>query len=287
MSELRVIQVSDLHLGSAAGQARRREADIAWTQFIDRVRTDPPDLVVVTGDIVVDDPDSLGDHLYARRRVAQLDVQTIVLPGNHDVGDHHVRDGLPADWHGARVSAARVSQWEKLWGPSYQIRELSDWTLIGLNSQLFGSDLLQEQLQWDWLLNNALPRAKGRRCAVFLHEALHLRPEYQPTAPANGWMSIPKKQSESLTDLLSSADIDLIASGHTHRFAQWRLGGLRAVNAPGLVGPIPVRSTMTQPCGSTAPGWVELTFRDAAIEIRHVSRHAANGSAVPARGGVA
>lgn len=291
MTAVRIIQVSDLHLGSAAGAERQREADIAWTQFADRVRADPPELIVVTGDIVVDDPDFLDDHRYAQERLAELGVATMVLPGNHDVGDHPVRDGLPPDWHGAVVTEERIRQWESLWGPSRHLQETGDWTLIGLNSQLFGSGLPQEQEQWEWLQEHALPRAAHRRCAVFLHEALHLRPEYEDTTPDNGWMSIPAAASERLAATLAAAEVDLVGSGHTHRFAQWRLGGLAAVNAPSLVGPIPVRASMVQPFGDTEPGWVELTLSTDGVEIAHVPRRRDDAvtttSTSPARRGIA
>lgn len=272
MNSARIIQVSDLHLGSAAGADRQQAADLAWTQFVTRIRADPPHLVILTGDIVVDDPDFLNDHLYAQRRLAELGVQTMVLPGNHDVGDHPVRDGLPPDWHGALVTEDRVRHWESLWGPSHILRDVGGWTLIGLNSQLFDSGLPQEQQQRDWLLDYALPHAAGRRCAVFLHESLHLRPEYEDNATSNGWMSIPAVASERLTATLVSAGVDLIGSGHTHRFARWQLGGLSVVNAPSLVGPIPVRASMVQPHGDAAPGWVELILHDDGVEITHVPR---------------
>ena len=272
MTAIRIIHVSDLHLGVAAGKDRHQESDIAWSQFMSRVHADPPDLVVVTGDIVVDDPDFLDDHLYARQCLTELGVDVMVLPGNHDVGDHYVRDGLPVDWHGATVTDERVQRWESLWGPSYTIRDLDGWTIIGLNSQLFGSGLNRETEQWEWLKERALPHAQGRHSAVFMHEALHLRPEYADEVPENGWMSIPRSESERLADLLVHAGIDLIGSGHTHRFAQWTMGGLRALNAPSLVGPIPVRASMVQPLGVTAPGWIELTLDGDHIGIEHANR---------------
>lgn len=269
---LRIAHVSDLHLGAAGGEDRRLAAELAWEQFHGWVTAERPDLVVVTGDLVVDDPDDHEDRVAAHRLIHGLDVPTLVVPGNHDVGDHEVREGLPADWHGALVSGERVRAWEELWGPGHRLVDVGDWAVIGLNSQLFGTELPAADTQWRWLTEHALPHAAGRRAAVFLHEGLHLRPEYGAEAPANGWMSVPRSASERLTRLLADAGVELIGSGHTHRFATWRIGGMQAVNAPSLVGPIPVRSSMDQPVGAPEPGWVELRLGPGPVEVRHLSR---------------
>lgn len=282
MSARTIVQVSDLHLGAAGGPERGRAADEAWAQFATAMRLDPPELIVVTGDIVVDDPDDTADGELARARLAELGIPLLVVPGNHDVGDHAVREGLPSDWHGALVTAQRVTAWEAAWGPSYSRAEVGDWTLLGLNSQLFGSGLAQEAAQWAWL-HAELADAAGRNLAVFMHESLHLRPEYAESELANGWMSVPRAASEQLAELLASADARLIACGHTHSFAQWHIGDTLAVNAPGLVGPIPVRDTMDQPAGTREAGWVAYELAGQRVSVSHVARAASPTAVSPTR----
>lgn len=269
---MRVTQVSDLHLGAAGGPERRAAADAGWRMFVDRVTADPPELVVVTGDIVVDSPDDDRDQEYAQQHLGRLAVPTMILPGNHDLGDHTVRDGLPADWLGASVTPARVSAWEQRWGPGHQHRTLGDWTLIGLNSQIFGTSFPAEAAQWSWL-EDTLAQARGTRIGVFMHESLHVRPEYATATPPSGWMAIPKPASERLVGLLREADTDFVAAGHTHRHAEWVGDGLRQITAPSLAGPIPVRADMTQAHGDERPGWLEyeLTPDGARVVVHHTA----------------
>lgn len=257
MTDLLIAHTSDLHIGRAAGPERHERGRSGWRQFrrfVDAVR---PDLVVVGGDIVVDDPDDVADRREARNIIGRLPVPVVVIPGNHDVGDHPVRDGLPADWHGKPVSASRVADWEAEWGPSYWLRDLCGWRVVGINSQLFGSGLDREDQQWDWLEHRALPEDLQRPTLVVAHESLHLRPEHAGgTSGDDSWMSMPRDSSERLADLFRRRPVRLVSSGHTHRHLEWAIGGIDQVTAPSLVGAIPSRPDMTTARGDAEPGWL-------------------------------
>lgn len=261
MTDLVIAHTSDLHIGRASGSERHARGRSGWARFRRFVDATRPDLVVVSGDIVVDDPDDVADLREARTLIGELAVPFVVVPGNHDVGDHPSRDGLPADWHGKSVSASRVSRWEAEWGRSYWLRDLGGWRMVGLNSQLFGSGLECEHLQWSWLEHEALPMDLRRPTIVVAHESLHLRPEHTGVTERcdDSWMSLPRESSERLADLFRRRPVRLVSSGHTHRHLEWTIDGIKQVTAPSLVGAIPFRPDMTQPCGDAAPGW--LTYR--------------------------
>ena len=83
MSEYRLVQVSDLHL--AADAAHHYDNWQLVTAWIEREK---PDMVVVNGDLVMENPDIEADHAFARNEIGRLTVPTRYLPGNHDIGDN-------------------------------------------------------------------------------------------------------------------------------------------------------------------------------------------------------
>ena len=65
----RVVQLSDTHLsGERAYGAANFDAAVR------AVNADPPDLVVATGDLALDQPDNAGDRAFARERFERLTV---------------------------------------------------------------------------------------------------------------------------------------------------------------------------------------------------------------------
>ncbi|QBJ96997.1 hypothetical protein ERC79_14330 [Rhodococcus sp. ABRD24] len=277
MTDLLIAHTSDLHIGRAAGPERHERGRSGWSAFRRFVDATRPDLVVVGGDIVVDDPDDIADQREARNMIGGLPVPFVVVPGNHDVGDHPVRDGLPVDWHGKPVSESRVTTWEAEWGPSYWLHDLRGWRVVGINSQLFGSGLDREDQQWTWLEHKALPVDLQRPTLVVAHESLHLRPEHSDgTGGADSWMSMPRESSERLADLFRRRPVRLVSAGHTHRHLEWAIGGINQVTAPSLVGAIPSRPDMAQAQGDAEPGW--LTYRLSRTGRISVTAHSTNSS---------
>ncbi|WP_025156359.1 metallophosphoesterase family protein [Leifsonia aquatica] len=260
-----VVHVSDTHLGASGGPERGEAGYRNWSRFVAAMDARRPDLVVVTGDLVVDDPDDADDRHLARRLLGRLSTPWAVVPGNHDVGDHAVRSGLPSDWHGTLVSEERVRAWEREWGRSWWSRSIGSWRVVGLNSQLFASGTASEDEQWRWLTRLASEPAVPT--LVVMHESLR-RPE-SPAEP-DDWASIPTSAAERLEHLLRQCDARIIGTGHTHRFVDVAVDGLRHVTAPSLAGPIPYRADMTQPSGDPRPGWVVLTLDGpGAATLRH------------------
>ncbi len=86
-----------------------------------------------------------------------------------------------------------------------------------MNSQLFGSGLVLEDEQWASLEREANERIGARPVIVFMHEATHRRPE---SASSDNWMSIPRFASERLVRILRRLNLQLVATGHTHRYLE-------------------------------------------------------------------
>ncbi len=260
----RIVQVSDTHLGKAGGPEREAQGDAAWAAFLAHVSATKPDLVVVTGDIVVDDPDDVLDQSRAHALLQQLPVPYRVVPGNHDVGDHAVRQGLPDDWHGKVVTSERVSAWTRRWGADYWLGDLAHVTCIGLNSQLIGSGLPEERAQLVWLESVlSVECAQQRPLLVFTHEAL------LPDAKlaTDSWMAAPTSGAIRVREILGRAGAFTVFSGHTHRFFDFCADQVRQVTAPSLSGPIPLRSDMTQANGDRRAGWVEIAVSGNEVSV--------------------
>ncbi len=270
MTPISVVHVSDTHLAAPCGPARgpvhaarREQAERGWAWFVERIRRDPPDLVVHTGDIVLDEPDATADHTFARSLLAGLGVPVLAVPGNHDVGDRAHRAGLPAGWLGPEVSPERFARWREVWGPDRWVHDMGGWTLIGVNSLLMGTGMAGEEDQWAWLVDQ-LGRAPGP-VAVFLHEA---------PAPAllgmarDSWAAIPAGAQDRLGALLHRYPVRLVGSGHLHRFHVGRCGARTFVTAPSLASAIPERPDMTRPDGDPRTGFVRyaLTPDDITLE---------------------
>ena len=84
MSSVRLIQFTDLHLfGAATGRLRGILTLASATDALAHARAEdwPPDALLVTGDIVQDDP---GGYAHFRRLFGTLPRPVLCLPGNHD-----------------------------------------------------------------------------------------------------------------------------------------------------------------------------------------------------------
>src|SRR5689334_7658922 len=79
----RVTQLSDTHLS-----ASRPWSVPNFEAVVRHVEAHPPDLVVNTGDLVLDDPDDDDDAAYAQELHGSIGPAVLVIPGNHDVGDN-------------------------------------------------------------------------------------------------------------------------------------------------------------------------------------------------------
>lgn len=208
----RVVQISDTHLSATTRWAEPNfEAVLAW------LHADPPDLIIHTGDVVLDDPDDTADHAHARTLLDRLPEPWVVIPGNHDIGEIG----------GDPVTEARLAAWGDTWGADRFRVDMGRWRLIGFNLFLLDSGWPAEAEQAEWL-HRQLPGAQ--HIALFLHKPLHLVDPALEDAP---WWTLTLPQRHALGALLGDAPVRVVASGHLHRFRTSALpGGATALWAP-------------------------------------------------------
>lgn len=216
---VRLVQISDIHL------SRRRAYFLDnWNVVVDHLAKDPPDLVVLTGDVSFNGSDEDDDLAFARAEIDRLPCPTLVLPGNHDIGEHPLsgKNDQPID-------TIRHGRWMRHFASDRFIVDVDGWTLIGLNSELFGSGLTVEDEQWAWLESELAART-GHRMALFMH-----RPAFAlaPGEAANYNSFIDPVPRLRLLNLVHKYRVRILASGHLHAYRRLSHAGTDFVWAPG------------------------------------------------------
>lgn len=213
----RVVLLSDLHLSPTHG--------FFWENFChvrDAINAAPPELVIVSGDLCINGPDSDAEMDFAGQALQGLDCPYRALPGNHDVGD----EPPGQDVH-QLIDAARIARWNRVFASDRFDLRIGAWRLLGLDAQLFGSRLPEEQAQWEWLEECLLETAEP--VALFLHKPLYLEnaAETEPTTA-----SMTPAPRARLLDLIARANVRLVVSGHLHSHRDVTVDGIRYIWAP-------------------------------------------------------
>ncbi|HZO21917.1 MAG TPA: phosphodiesterase [Steroidobacteraceae bacterium] len=194
MSVLRLIQFTDPHLyGNELEMLRgiatlpALKAALADAQSSTRW---PPNAVLVTGDIVQDDP---GGYAHLRRVLGSLGLPVLCIPGNHDEPQAMRRElaGEPF------VLDAVV--------------DFSHWRIVQLDSSVPGSASGRLSPQSLRQLETALQSAQGRHCLVCLH--------HHPVPMSSRWLD--QVGLENATEFLATLDrhrnVRAVLWGHVHQ----------------------------------------------------------------------
>lgn len=216
----RVVFLSDLHLSPTHG--------FFWENFLlacDATNAAEPDLVVVSGDLCINGPDSDEEMEFAARALRRLAPPTLALPGNHDVGDEP-----PGQDAKQIIDAPRLARWDTSFGTDRFARDVGLWRLLGINAQLCGSGLEREAQQEAWL-REQLATAGDRPVALVLHKPLFVEHagESEPTAS-----SLNPEPRRRLLALLLEAGVQMVISGHLHSSRDRVVDGIRHLWLPAL-----------------------------------------------------
>jgi 3',5'-cyclic AMP phosphodiesterase CpdA len=214
---LRVTQISDTHLS-----AKRAWSVPNFEAVLRHLAAGPPDLVVNTGDIILDDPDDSDDAAFAHRLHERIEAPWVAVPGNHDIGDNGV-----APWQGQRPTEERRQRFIRVWGADRFSIDADGWRLVGCNNLLVGTGLPAEAEQEDWLREQL---TGADRVALFLHKPICLtHPEADDGT--GGPLELPERLR--FWSLLEGSSVRLVASGHLPRYKAGELpGGITTVWAP-------------------------------------------------------
>jgi alkaline phosphatase D len=203
MTPLAIVQLSDTHLSRS-----RPFFQFNFEAALKEIAAKKPDLVIITGDLALNGPDDADDIAYAKSQFERINVPWLALPGNHDVGLHPFKGGLHQP-----INEARVATYHAVFGYDRFARDIADWKLVGINSQLVGSGLAAEEEQFNWLESEISGRSGNT--ALFLHYPLFL----DDVSEANEvHSSLRPAARQRLLDLFAKVPgLKFVASGHLHQ----------------------------------------------------------------------
>jgi 3',5'-cyclic AMP phosphodiesterase CpdA len=216
----RIVVLSDIHLSPTHGFFWQN-----WCVARDFANAANADAVIVNGDLSINGPDSDAEIAFAATALKSLRPRAMTLPGNHDVGDEP-----PGQDPKQIINADRLARWDNSFGTDRWTLDAGGWRLVGVNAQLFGSGMVREHAQDQWL-DEQLSAPAGRAIALFLHKPLFLEgPADDIVTPA---CMVPPARKR-LLDRLHRSEVRLIVSGHLHQHRDRALGGVRHLWVPAV-----------------------------------------------------
>ncbi len=219
----RLVQLSDTHLSHVRGFFVEN-----FQRITAHLRADPPDLIVVSGDLSLNGADSDDDLAFTKHLFDQLPSETLLIPGNHDVGEE------PGAAHTNQpATGERLARYLRRVGADHFMRDIPGWRLFGLNAHLFGTGWNAEAAQWAWLARG-LEAAGDRSVGVFLHKPLFIS---DPDEATDQSVCAPRAARDRLLSLAAAHRIRFFASGHLHQGRQLDRNGVRHVWAPSTAFP--------------------------------------------------
>lgn len=208
MHSVRLIQFSDMHLfGDAAGRLRgvaslpALQAAIADAQR----RCRRPDGVLLTGDLVQDDPDG---YRWIRHTFGASKAPVLCLAGNHDLPDH-----MRATLQGAPFVVGGQT-------------EFGRWLVVMLDSWIpnnAGGRLGEEQLA---RLRNVLRTHRNHHVLICLH--------HHPIAMRSDWLDHVglDDADEFMTIVREHSNVRGVLWGHVHQSLDSFIHGVRFMASP-------------------------------------------------------
>lgn len=255
----RIVQVTDIHL------SRRFPLFLMnWDILAERINALAPDMVLVTGDLVLYDPDSEEDLDFAAEQLKKLKPRYRVIPGNHDIGETPY-PGLSAGTHPQKpVTRERRERFVQRFGPDWWKEVQGDWLILGINAQIVGSGMT-EDVEQKRFIETTLAGHRGSKVIVASHKAMY---SVEEGADEPGW-SIPEAESAWVQQQLARFETKVVLSGHLHREKRYRQAGIDCLWGPSTAF-FSSHPRITKRRGHMRVGAVELTLDRNGFSANHL-----------------
>ncbi len=215
---IRVCVVSDTHLSPVYG--------FFYTNFrrtVDVVDGLKPDLIVNVGDLAVDGAGQDGDLAFAALCHRRFTRPLLVVPGNHDIGDHPANPDAPQP-----IDAERIERFGRHFGPGYWARSMGAWVLVGLDCFSLSSGTVKDEEQWGWL-ERILKDVGDRPVGLIIHKPLTLDGTQAEETPG---LVLPPMLRRQIEAAFAQVDLRFVISGHLHQSLRRKLGDIEHIWAP-------------------------------------------------------
>jgi 3',5'-cyclic AMP phosphodiesterase CpdA len=213
---VRIAQISDLHVSP-----EQPVFNANMHRLLEAVRAARPDILLNTGDLGLYGERDNGDIALALAAQKTVGVDTHVLPGNHDVGEHPDIPGR--DW----VDESRLARYRQQAGPDSWTLDLPGWRLVGLNSLIVGTGMSGDREQLEMLRNGSRDRG-GRSLALIMHKPL-IDLAYDDPLVSNRFTTL--RCRRLILDAIGERPADLVICGHMHQYREIG-GGSRHIWGP-------------------------------------------------------
>lgn len=204
-----VLQLSDTHLFADPGQTLKGMNTSQSLQAVLKHAQQqqwPPDLMLVTGDLIHDD--SATGYSNLKRAFAEFPFPVYMLPGNHDI-PHLMQEILPAD---------------NIILHNYLV--IDDWQILMLDTCIAGKEE-------GWLATRELDRMRETLDA---HPQLHtlIAMHHPPLAHESEWLDTMQvgNSAEFLQLVEAYPNVRLVIWGHVHQEFERKLGGVSFLGTP-------------------------------------------------------
>ena len=186
-----------------------------------------PAFVIHLGDLAQEFPgtdDFAESRHQARAQIERHGFKPYHLPGNMDIGDKP-NPTVPAPW----VRPQDLEEWHEQFGRSWFSFDHENAHCIGLNTQIMGGPLPEEEEQREWLEQD-LADSAGRRIFLFLHMPPFFVDENEPGF--GSYNCLDEGPRAWLLKLVRKYRVELLCSGHTHFAAYNRIDDTRFFIVP-------------------------------------------------------
>ncbi len=224
-----------------------------FQEAIRQVNAAGVDAVLVAGDTA--DTAAPEEWELFRRTLTELAAPSFYVPGNHDLG------AKPNTGQDDTTTSALIAAYEKAMRPSFWVHSLPGLRILGINASLLGTGLPEELAQWEFL-ERTLGETSAVRTVLLSHYPLFVD---EIDEPGGTYWNVEPEPRRRLLEVIRSAGVSAVLSGHLHRPLLHHLDGLLFVGAP------PVSFGL--PPGVQPEGWTLLTVPAAGeiqVEIRQM-----------------
>lgn len=194
------IQITDPQLGFLGDEASYEKEKILYTKAVEEVNRLDPDFVVITGDLVHDNTDSVKWSEFKRiTAMIKTSVSVYVSPGNHDIGQEPTPES--------------IAEFRKSFGyDRFAFRHRKNY-FIGFNSSIIKAETpVLEEEQSAWLIKKLRKARKADHIIMFCHYPFFLKEKDEPETYSN--IGIEKRRK--YLELFSQHNVTAVFAGHHH-----------------------------------------------------------------------
>jgi 3',5'-cyclic-AMP phosphodiesterase len=214
---VRIAQISDLHVSP-----EKPFFNANMDRLMEDLRRSRPDIVLNTGDLGLFGEKDNGDLGLAQQAHKALGLETHVVPGNHDVGEHpDIPDRV---W----VDETSLARYRQCIGADFWTLDLPGWRFVGLNSLIVGTGLSGDGAQTE-LLHKAARERGGRALALIMHKPL-CDLDMADTLISNRFTTLQARRK--LMQAMGDKAPELILCGHVHQYRDMQIAGSHHIWGP-------------------------------------------------------